>query len=225
MTAIGKLRAWAESYTSEGRFSPVGVLFHWVMAALIIFQLGLGWVMTLLIPVGGDKLHWYEVHSAIGLAVFVLAFLRMVWRMMVTDPYNEADTMGWRTTLAYIVEHIFYVCFFLLPLTGWAMWSVVSPGPLYVGGVIPWPRMPLEELPYELRWQAMMLAESLHLIIVWLLMLLIPVHVVAALKHHFWDRSDVLRGMLPEIPDWKDPRVDSTRKPTGATLPEESQAG
>ena len=33
------------------------------------------------------------------------------------------------------------------------------------------------------------------------LALLVPLHVGAALKHHFWDRHDVLEGMLPEIPD------------------------
>ena len=33
------------------------------------------------------------------------------------------------------------------------------------------------------------------------LALLVPMHVGAALKHHFWDRHDVLEGMLPEIPD------------------------
>jgi cytochrome b561 len=226
MTMVGRLRAWAESYTREGRYSPLGVLFHWVMAALVIFQLGLGWVMTLLMPAGGDRMHAYELHSGIGLAIFLLAFMRMVWRVMVTGPYNEADTMGWRTTFAYLVEHIFYVCFFLLPITGWAMWSSVAPpGPLSVGGIIPWPQLPLEELPLHLRWQVMGVAESAHYFLVWVLMILVPVHVAAAVKHHFWDRSDVLRGMLPEVPDWEDPRVESKRKLTGARLPEESEVG
>lgn len=226
MTVVGRLSDWANSYTSDGRYSPVGVIFHWVMAALIIFQLGLGWVMTLVIPVGGEKLRWYEIHSAIGLAIFVLALFRVAWRMMIDDPYNSADMMGWRTSLAYFVENIFYVCFFLLPLTGWAMWSSVAPpGPLSVGGVIPWPQLPLQSLPEAVRWEIMEIAESIHLILVWVLMLLVPVHIVAALKHHFWDRSDVLRGMLPEVPNWEDPRVEPKRKPTGAQLPKESETG
>ena len=226
MTVAGKLRALAESYTREGRFSPLGVIFHWAMAALVLFQLGLGWAMTLMMPVGGDKVHWFEVHSGIGLAIFLMAFFRMVWRIMIRDPYNDADMQGWRTKFAYIVEHVFYLCFFMLPLTGWAMWSSVAPpGPLSVAGIIPWPQMPFEELPTQMRWQVMGVAESLHLLFVWLLMILVPVHMAAALKHHFWDRSDVLRGMLPEIPDQKDPRVDPQRKSTGARPPSESEVG
>ena len=226
MTALGTLRRWAENYTRGGHFSPVGIVFHWVMAALILFQLGLGWAMTLMMPVGGEKVQWFQIHSAIGLAIFLLAFFRMSWRMMVKDPYNDADTQGWRTTFAYIVEHIFYVCFLFLPLTGWAMWSSFAPpGPLLVGGIIPWPQLPLEDLPLTMQLQIMGIAESLHLALVWLLMLLIPLHVAAALKHHFWDRSDVLQGMLPEVPDWNDPRVEPKHKPTGARPRKESEAG
>jgi cytochrome b561 len=226
MTIVSRLRLWAEHYTENGHFSPVGIVFHWVMAALILFQLALGWAMTLMMPVGGEKLHWFEVHSAIGLLIFVLAFMRAAWRMLVQDPYNDADTQGWRTKFAYATESIFYVCFLLLPLTGWAMWSSIAPpGPLSVGGFLPWPQLPLEDVPMAMRWQIMGMAESLHLILVWVLLLLIPLHVAAALKHHFWDRHDVLQGMLPEVPDWKGPEVEPKRKPKAARPPRESEAG
>ena len=57
------------------------------------------------------------------------------------------------------------------------------------------------------------------------LLVLIPAHVGAALKHHFWDRHDVLQGMLPQIPDWEwnaywrmDPRPDGRRVPPGPVI-------
>lgn len=226
MSLVGRLRDWAERHTAQGHFSPVGVLFHWTIALLILFQLGLGWWMTLVTPVGGDKLQAYELHSAIGLAIFVLAILRMWWRIMVRDPWNAADEMGWRTTLAYIVEHLFYVAFILLPVTGWMMWSSVAPpGPLRVGGIIPWPQLPIEELPATMQWQLMMFAETLHLMLVWALMVLVVLHVGAALKHHFWDRNDVLRGMLPQVPDWEPDPAERQRSATEPPLPKGSDAG
>lgn len=221
---IGRLRRWAEGYTSEGRFSPVGIAFHWVMAALVLFQLGYGWWTTVM-PVGGDKLRAYEIHAGAGLAIFVLAFGRMLWRLMIKDPWNDADTQGWRSTLAYGVEHLFYACFFLLPLTGWAMWSAVAPqGPLAVAGILPWPQMPIDELPLRMQWQVLDLAETLHLWLVWLLMILTLAHVAAALKHHFWERDDVLSGMLPDVPDRAKPHQDSRRSATGPRLQKESAA-
>ena len=44
------------------------------------------------------------------------------------------------------------------------------------------------------------------------LLVLVPLHVGAALKHHFWDHHDVLEGMLPDIPDAEEPRARSTHK-------------
>lgn len=203
---IDRLRAWARRYTDEGRYSPVGIVFHWVMAALVLFQLAWGWWTGFLHP-GGDKLLAYQVHSAAGLPILLLAVLRVGWRMVVPGPINDADRAGWQTQLAYLTHYLFYLCFFALPLSGWAMWSsIAEPGPLYLAGVLPWPPLPFDELPLALRWSLLDIAEDVHHLLVVLLMVLVPAHVGAALKHHFWDRHDVLRGMLPEIPDEAGPR-------------------
>ena len=206
------LRSWAESYTREGRFSPVGVAFHWIMAALVLFQLGLGWSLELF-PAGGPKLAAFALHAAVGIGIFLLAFLRMVWRITITDPYNDADTQGWRTTFAYIVEHLFYVCFFMLPITGWAMWSAIA-SPASVTVLIDWPPLPFHDLETWRNWRILDLAEDLHLLFVWVLMIMIPLHVGAALKHHFWDRNDVLAGMLPQVPEAEAPPAEPTRRKT-----------
>lgn len=205
------LRSWGAAYTKRGRFSPIGVVFHWVMAILIVFQLGLGWTLNLT-PVGSAKLAAFALHAAVGIAIFVLAFLRIIWRIMIPDPINAADRQGWKTTFAFIIEHLFYVCFFILPLTGWAMWSaVVSPGEIDIG--FAWPQLPFHDLETWQQWRIMDLAEDLHLLFVWVLMLMIPVHVGAALKHHFWDHDDVLQGMLPEIPDEPKPEARKRKTP------------
>ncbi len=222
---IEKLRTWARSYTEEARYSPVGVVFHWLMAALVLFQLGWGFYTGFLEP-GGDKLHAYQVHSAAGLPILILAILRGVWRILVPGPQNDADRMGMQTTIAHMTHMLFYIAFFGLPLSGWVMWSsVAEPGPLYLAGMLPWPQVPLDSLDTMTRFAIMDVAEDVHHLLVILLLLLIPAHVAAALKHHFWDRHDVLRGMLPEIPDWEDPRAGPEHKSRAPRFPMESEAG
>ena len=222
---IERLRAWGNSYTKRGRYSPVGIAFHWVMAALILFQLGWGFWTDWMMP-GGDKIHAYQVHSSAGLPVLLLALFRVGWRMLIDDPYNDADEQGWKTTFAHVTAYLFYLTFFTLPLSGWAMWSsVAAPGPLYLGGVVPWPQMPVEGLGIGARYAVLDLAEDVHIASVILLLVLIPVHAGAALKHHFWDRHDVLRGMLPEIPDWEDDREGPRHGPPARALRRESEAG
>ena len=127
---IERLRAWGNSYTEQGRYSPVGIAFHWIMAALILFQIGWGFWTDWMMP-GGDKVFAYQVHSAAGLPVLLLAVLRILWRMLITDPYNDADRQGWQTTIAHVTAMLFYLTFFTLPLSGWVMWSsVAAPGPV-----------------------------------------------------------------------------------------------
>jgi cytochrome b561 len=204
---IERLRTWGNSYTDRGRYSPVGIAFHWIMAALILFQIGWGFWTDWMMP-GGDKIAAYEVHSAAGLPILLLAMARMGWRVLIDDPYNDADDQGVQTHIAHYTALLFYLTFFTLPLSGWVMWSsVAAPGPLYLAGVIPWPQVPLSNLGTETRYIILDLAEDTHTGSVILLLLLIPAHVGAALKHHFWDRHDVLRGMLPEVPDWEDRRA------------------
>lgn len=210
---IEALRAWARTHAEEGRYSPVGIAFHWVMAFLVLFQLGWGFY-TALLGAGGEKLFAYQVHSAVGLPILVLAIGRLGWRLLIPGPSNDADRQGLQTRVAHAIHYIFYLCFFGLPLSGWAMWSAyAAPGPLYLAGVIPWPQLPLDQLPLVTRWTIMSIAEDVHTLLVWVLVITVPLHVAAALKHHFWDRHDVLRGMLPEIPDEEDPQGAHRHKP------------
>lgn len=195
------VRAWAMSYTRDGKYSPVGVWFHWIMAGLVLFQLFSGWSMSR-DPVGGDKLATYALHSEIGLTILLLAILRFAWRLFIPDPINDADAPGWQSTAAHITHVLFYGLFALLPLSGWAMWSAIQPvEPLRIGGLVPLPPMPFHTLSPEWQFHVLDWAESLHLWGVVGLTFLVPLHIGAALKHHFWDRDDVVTGILPEIRD------------------------
>ena len=222
---IESLREWAREHTEQDRYSPVGIVFHWVMAALVLFQLGWGFYTGWMAP-GGDKIQAYQIHSAAGLPILILAILRGVWRILIPGPVNDADRLGWQSVVAHSTHWIFYICFFGLPLSGWVMWSsLAAPGPLYLGGVLPWPQIPLESLDTLQRFAILDIAEDVHWWLIIVLLVLIPAHAGAALKHHFWDRHDVLRGMLPEVPDSEDPRAESTKKPREPRFPEGSGSG
>lgn len=209
---LKSIRDWAESYTREGKYSPIGIGFHWVMAGLVLYQLWLGWTMSR-IPVGGDKLAVYERHGEIGLSILLLAILRGAWRLLVQDPVNDAHAPEWERKAAEWTHFAFYGLFVLLPLSGWCMWSAIQPAqPLSLLGLSV-PLMPFYDLSPA--WQQAVLdwTNWLHGLGVVGLALLVPMHVGAALKHHFWDRDDVVKSILPEIPDYDG--QDGGRAPQG----------
>lgn len=195
------LLRWAHSYRSRGRYTPVGVTFHWVMAAVVIFQLATGWWIQRYLA-GGDKLSAYALHSQIGLTLLALGLLRMLWRLVVPGPVNDADKPGFSSTIAHLTHAIFYALFTILPLSGWAMWSAIQPArPLFLGGLIPVPAMPFHDLSRAWQFRVMDLAMDVHVAGVIVLALLVPAHALAAIKHHLIDQDDVFEGMLPELTD------------------------
>ena len=198
---IGPLREWADHYRSRGKYTPVGTAFHWIMAAMVITQLISGWAMQREM-VGEDKIDAYAFHSQLGLSILLLGAARLLWRLMVPGPINDADAPGVASTVAHAIHFIFYALFALLPLSGWALWSALQPSqPLYLAGLVPVPLMPFQDFSPELAQWAMRAALDVHVFCVVVLTLLVPAHALAAIKHHFWDRDDVLEGMLPEVPD------------------------
>lgn len=210
---MSSLGAWAKTYRDRGRYTPVGVAFHWIMAAVVIFQLGTGWWIQRYL-VGGEKLAAYALHSQIGLTLLVLGLLRLLWRLIVPGPINDADEPGLPATIAHITHGIFYALFTVLPLSGWAMWSAIQPArPLYLAGLIPVPPMPFYDLSREWQFRALDWAMDIHVAAVILLALLVPAHALAALKHHFIDRDDVFQGMFPEVLDHRDHPQGSRHTP------------
>lgn len=191
---------WAAGHHDEGRYSPVAIWFHWGMAALVFFQLAWGFWMGRQ-PVGAAMISAYEVHFAVGLLMLLLVIGRLSWRLVAPDLVNDADKPGWESTAAQITHYVFYLCLFGLPLSGWAMISATDrTRQLQVLGLIDWPLLPFQTLSNTQLWAIEAIAEWMHWGLVMTLLLMIPIHAGAALKHHLIDRDDVFHAMLPVVP-------------------------
>lgn len=197
MSLVTSLRKWAAQHTGRNVFSPVGQAFHWIMTAIVFLQLWWGWWVGRL-PVGPEKLEGYQVHGQLGIIILVLLLFRLLWRSIIPGPVNDADKPGWQASAAHLTHYVFYFILVALPFTGWAMWSSMAfEQPLMLGGLAPWPLLPLQDLPLEMRWAILQWSETAHFWLIWGLLATIVVHAGAALKHHFIDRDDVLAGMVP----------------------------
>jgi cytochrome b561 len=186
---------WAEGYNRRGVYSPIGVAFHWVMAALMVFQLGFGWYLGWQ-PAGGDKHLGYQTHAEVGLAIMLVGSLRFLWHNQIGGPDN-VDERSFSGRASAVLQAWFYVSFFALPLSGWVMWSTL-PGdlPLSIAGVVPIPNLPFDQLSESLQQRLMHGAERVHFWVVWMTALAIPGHAGAAVLHYVVKRDRVLPSML-----------------------------
>ena len=91
----------------------------------------------------------------------------------------------------------FYLLLIVMPLTGWALVSAATfKVPTLLFGTIPLPHLPFLENAADPK-AAEDWTKWLHGTLGWAIIVLLLAHVGAALKHHFINRDDVLKRMLP----------------------------
>lgn len=188
--------------TASTRYSTVAIILHWLIAALLIFQVGLGLRMEAVS--GAAKFAAFQLHKSVGITLLLLVALRLVWRFYRTPPPVAAT--GWERVLAVAVHTLFYLLLFALPISGWLIVStskIEVPTLLY--GAIPWPNLPIAAAAKEAWHNA---GEFIHVNLVTILYGLFALHVAGALKHHFFDRDGDIGRMAPGVKAGKaDPRL------------------
>ena len=171
------------------RYTATAKTLHWLMAVMILGLLALGFYMHDL-PLSPQKLQLYAWHKWAGITVLVLAIARLAWRITHRPPALPAHMPKLQQFAAHAGHLALYALMFAIPVSGWLMSSAKGFQTVYFG-VLPIPDL-LAKNP-ELGELLATLHGGLNL----LLVLTVLGHAAAALKHHFVDKDDVLRRMLP----------------------------
>jgi len=170
-------------------YTAVAKLLHWVIAALIVTQFTLGWLADDL-PIGLHKLALLARHKSFGMTILMLAVLRVVWRFTNRPPPLPPGMTLVERVLAKGTHIAFYVLLFAMPVTGWMMSSAKNYSVSWFG-LFTWPNLISQSD------DAFVFLQSTHEILSWALLSIVALHILAALKHHFWNKDDVLVRMLP----------------------------
>ncbi|HEY0489778.1 MAG TPA: cytochrome b [Telluria sp.] len=180
----------AQSSSLRVRYTYTAMLFHWLIALLVVAAFTLGLVMTDIPGLTPTKLRYFSWHKWLGVTVLTLAVLRVLWRLFHAAPAYPVSMARWQQRAANGLHLLLYVLIFAVPLSGY-FYSLASGVPVVYLGLVELPVLigPDPELKPVLKavhyWLNMLLAGS------------VGVHVAAALKHQFIDRDGVLRRMLP----------------------------
>ncbi len=123
-----------QSRRAGARYSVIAILFHWVIAALILYQIVVGLWMEGALEAGDEATRFaaYETvqqHKAIGLTVLALSLLRLAWRLANPTPPAPASMPFLERAASTLSHWGFYGLMIGMPLTGWAM---VSTSPDFV---------------------------------------------------------------------------------------------
>jgi cytochrome b561 len=203
---------------APSHFNPLLRIIHWLMVLMILAMLFIGVIMVS--TVGPAYPALLQLHRPIGIAILVLAVLRLCLRWATTAPPLPDDLPPVQVFAAKASHVLLYAAMIGMPLIGWAMLSAGG-YPVAVSKSIILPAI----MPHDLRLYAVL--RLAHTVIAIAFFALILAHLAAALMHGMIRRDGVLQAMtfgaarrpVPPLPDQESvaepeppvPAVDATR--------------
>lgn len=173
----------------ENRYSTVAIVLHWLTAALIFCAFPLGLYMSDL-KFSPLKLQLFSYHKWLGVTIFLLLVMRLLWRASHTPPAMPTSIVAWQQRAAHGVHHLLYSLLVLIPFSGWLMSSAKGVPVVYLG-VIQLPDLVSKDKALG------NLLETTHSVLNYVLLALLILHIAAALKHHYIEKDATLSRMMP----------------------------
>ena len=171
------------------RYTRTAIALHWLMALGLIGTFALGFYMPEL-PISPIKLKLYSWHKWAGVTLFLLVWIRLAWRLTHPAPPLPTTIPAVSRLAPHAMHWLLYALMLAIPLSGWLMDSAKGFQTVWFG-LLPLPDL----LPRDAALGDRL--KDVHEALNFILLGLVIAHTVAALKHHFIDRDDVLTRILP----------------------------
>lgn len=174
---------------NDYRYGLISKLLHWLIASVTLALFGLGiWMVEL-----GYSDSWYQrgpyLHESAGTVVFFLMIMRLVWRWINVQPRPLSTHTQWEKIAAQLAHNLLNALLLTLTISGYFI--VTAKGdPLNVFNLFSIPASVSGIFNQADK------AGEIHLWLAWALIVLVCVHALAALKHHFIDKDKTLNRML-----------------------------
>jgi len=174
------LRNTSLSYGSVAKF------LHWLVFILILtlILVGFFWQDT-----GDSKYTVINIHKLIGLFTMLIVLVRIAWAINNTKP-GYPMMARWEKIVLHATHGLIYLLLLAMPISGWVMATAAGYSPRLLGLAFPMPGIPQDMALAGL-------ANKAHFYFAWALIALVSLHILAALKHHFINRDNVLKRMMP----------------------------
>lgn len=177
------------------RYSPIQRLLHWLIAALVIGALTVGLMIDeygfkgLVDSFGQDTTNLiYKYHKTFGIIILSLMLVRVIVRLSLGKPEYATPLTKFERIASEATHGLLYVLLIAMPLLGWMASSAGGFPAEFFNWKLPALLAKDEALSKTLF--------GLHGLVGNLIILLILLHVGAALRHAFIKKDGVIRRML-----------------------------
>ena len=178
-----------DGIAGEAGYGATAKSLHWLIVALLVVQFALAWTMPH-IRRGTKPEGLIAWHLWVGATILLVSVLRFAWRLARPVPLVTTNVPAWQNGVARAVHIVLAVLVIALPLMGWANASARG-WRVSLFGLLTLPPLVRVESPFG---RAL---GDIHTLTAEVILVVIGLHVLAAVYHHFLRRDAVLRRMLP----------------------------
>jgi cytochrome b561 len=175
--------------TRTDHYPATSKVLHWLVAVCVLTTAPVAITMTR-IGKGPTQDLLYNFHKSLGVLILMLMTLRLINRLVVGAPIADPGIEPWQKTVSSVVHTSLYVLLFAMPVVGYIANSAYGAATPFFG---------LFNLPMIVEKNEALATQlfTLHRWVGWLVIIIVLVHVSAALYHYFIRRDEVLKRMLP----------------------------
>ena len=169
-------------FNSFGKYGLLAKLFHWITFVILILQIPFGFYLVGL-EFSDRRIDLENIHILIGIIVFYITLLRLIWKFFNSSPTDGNSFFKGQIIIAKINHFFLYLSIFTITVSG-----VLKK--LYMGEKLNFlffrygfnkDNFQLADLYYEI-----------HIYANYLLIVLVALHILAVIVHHFIFKDRIL---------------------------------
>ena len=169
-------------FNSFSKYGLLAKLFHWITFVILILQIPFGFYLVGL-EFSDRRIDLENIHILIGIIVFYITLFRLIWKFFNSSPTDENSFFRGQIIIAKVNHFLLYLSIFTITISG-----VLKK--LYMGEKLNFlffrygfnkDNFQLADLYYEV-----------HIYANYLLIVLMALHILAVIVHHFIFKDKIL---------------------------------
>ena len=173
-------------FNSYKAYGLLAKLFHWVTFIALIIQIPFGFYLVGL-EFSDQRIDLENVHILIGISIFYLVLLRLLWKLFNPSPKSEHNFFRGQNFVAKANHFLLYLSIFAITISG-----VLKK--LYMGETLNFfffkhgfenDNFRLADTYYEV-----------HIYANYLLMALVSLHILAVIAHHVLFKDKIIKKII-----------------------------
>jgi cytochrome b561 len=183
----------AGSTSSDPTYSQAARRFHWWTVAFVLVQIPLGLYMAYRGNVqkifDATTNFLYSSHKLLGMIILLLVLARLIYRLTHGAPPDEPTIEPWQKVAGHANHWGLYLLLIAVPIGGWIGVSLYPALDIFGWFSLPGLVSPDQAMATKVFYY--------HFLGALAIVMLVGLHVSAALFHYFIRKDGVLRRMLP----------------------------